>query len=129
MMRVLLDTHAFLWWVTDDPRLSAAARAVIGDERNGVLISAVSSWKIATKHRLGKLGEAAGAVACFAELVAVDSFEHLPVSYLHAMKAGGYPSAHRDPFDRMLAAQSELEGLPLVTRDIAFADFKIKTLW
>ncbi|NEV60788.1 type II toxin-antitoxin system VapC family toxin [Thiorhodococcus minor] len=128
-MRVLLDTHAFLWWVTDDPRLSAAARAAIGDEANGVLVSAASAWEIATKHRLGKLGEAGGAVARFAELVTADGFEHLAVSYLHALKAGSYQSAHRDPFDRMLAAQSALEGLPLVTRDPAFADFGTKTLW
>jgi PIN domain nuclease of toxin-antitoxin system len=128
-VRVLLDTHAFLWWVTDDLRLSAAARALIGDETNGVLVSAASAWEIATKHRLGKLGEAAGAAARFAELVAADGFEHLPVSYLHAMKAGGYASAHRDPFDRMLAAQSELEGLPLITRDRAFEHFGTKTLW
>lgn len=128
-MRILLDTHAFLWWVTDDPRLCAAARAAIGDDTNGVLVSAASAWEIATKHRLGKLGEAAAAVARFAELVAADGFEHLPVSYLHALKAGSYPSAHRDPFDRMLAAQSALEGLPLVTRDPAFDDFGIQTLW
>ncbi|NBC49132.1 MAG: PIN domain-containing protein [Gammaproteobacteria bacterium] len=128
-MRVLLDTHAFLWWVTDDSRLSAAARAAIGDEENGVLISAATAWEIATKHRLGKLGEAAGAVARFRELVAADGFEHLPVSYFHALKAGSYPSTHRDPFDRMLAAQSELERLTLVTRDPAFDDFGTQTLW
>jgi PIN domain nuclease of toxin-antitoxin system len=128
-MRILLDTHAFLWWVTDDPRLSAAARAAIGDDMNDVLVSAASAWEIATKHRLGKLGEAAGVVARFGELVAADGFEHLPVSYLHALKAGRYPNAHRDPFDRMLAAQSALEGVPLVTRDPAFDDFGIQTLW
>lgn len=129
VVRLLLDTHAFLWWVTDDPRLSAPARAAISDERSEVLISAASAWEIATKHRLGKLGEAAGAVARFGELVAADGFAHLPVSYLHALGAGRYPSAHRDPFDRILAAQSELEGLLLVTRDPAFVEFGTRTLW
>jgi len=128
-VKILLDTHAFLWWATDDPRLSATARAAIGDEANNVLISAACAWEIATKHRLGKLGEAAGAVARFGELVAADGFEHLSVTYLHALRAGSYPSMHRDPFDRMLASQSELEGLPLVTRDPAFEDFGTKTLW
>lgn len=65
-MRLLLDSHAFLWWVTDDPRLSAAARAAIGDATNAVFVSAATAWEVATKHRLGKLGEAAGAVARFA---------------------------------------------------------------
>jgi PIN domain nuclease of toxin-antitoxin system len=124
----LLDTHAFLWWVTDDPRLSAAARTSIGDATTGVLVSAASAWEIATKDRLGKLGTAGGAVARFAELVAADGFEHLPRSYLHALKAGSYPLAHRDPFNRMLAAQSELERLPLVSRDPAFAAFGTQTL-
>ncbi|AGA90080.1 hypothetical protein Thimo_1283 [Thioflavicoccus mobilis 8321] len=128
-MRVLLDTHAFLWWVTDDPRLSADARATIGDEANGILVSAASAWEIATKHRLGKLGSAAGAVARFGELVAADGFEHLAVSYLHALKAGSYPAVHRDPFDRMLAAQSELERAPLITRDPTFEEFGTRTLW
>ncbi|MBK1699815.1 type II toxin-antitoxin system VapC family toxin [Thiococcus pfennigii] len=127
--RVLLDTHAFLWWVTDDPRLSADARALIGDEANGVLVSAASAWEIATKHRLGKLGSATEVVKRFGELVTADGFEHLAVSYLHASTAGSYPAAHRDPFDRILAAQSELEAIPLITRDPAFEEFRTQTLW
>jgi PIN domain nuclease of toxin-antitoxin system len=126
-VRLLLDTHAFLWWVTDDPQLSAVARSVIADEDNEVLVSAASAWEIATKHRLGKLGDAAGAVERFAELIAADGFMHLPVTHHHALRAGGYD--HRDPFDRMLAAQSELEALTLVTLDPVFAGFGIRTLW
>jgi PIN domain nuclease of toxin-antitoxin system len=128
-MRLLLDTHAWLWWITDDPSLSAAARAAIGDETNDIFVSAASAWEIATKHRLGKLEGLPQAAARFAELVAADGFQHLAVDYLHALRAGAYDVAHRDPFDRMLAAQSEIESLPLVTRDPAFAAFSIATLW
>lgn len=128
-MKLLLDTHAFLWWVTDDPRLSERARTAIADETNAVFISAASAWELATKHRLGKLDEAAGAIDRFDELVTADGFTHLAVSYLHALQAGRYPVAHRDPFDRMLAAQSELERLLLVSRDPAFESFSTRTLW
>jgi len=128
-MRLLLDTHAWLWWITDDPSLSAAARAAIGDETNDIFVSAASAWEISTKRRLGKLEGLPQAAARFAELVAADGFQHLAVDYLHALRAGAYDVAHRDPFDRMLAAQSEIESLPLVTRDPAFAAFSIPTLW
>lgn len=128
-MRLLLDTHAFLWWVTDDPRLSDRAREAISDDGNPVFVSAASAWEMATKHRLGKLGAAERAVERFDELVAADGFAHLAVNYLHALKAGRYVVEHRDPFDRMLAAQSELEGLRLVTCDPAFIAFTTRTLW
>lgn len=128
-MRALLDTHALLWWFTDDRQLSAASREVIFDETNEVFVSAASAWEIATKHRLGKLPEAPQAAERFGELVAADGFTHLPVTYLHSIRAGGYTYAHRDPFDRMLAAQSELEMLTLVTKDPAFAQFDVTTLW
>ena len=128
-MRYLLDTHALLWWFTDDPRLSPVAREAIADDANVVLVSAASAWEIATKHRLGKLNEAADAVRRFDELVALDGFQHLPVCHFHALKAGGYPAEHRDPFDRMLAAQSELESAQLITCDPAFALFGTATLW
>jgi PIN domain nuclease of toxin-antitoxin system len=128
-MKVLLDTHALLWWFTDDPRLSARVRALIGDLDNEILISAASAWEIATKHRLGKLEEAAEAVIRFEELVSADGFTHLPISHRHGLRAGLYHVAHRDPFDRMLAAQAQIESVPLVTLDPAFRQFDIATLW
>jgi PIN domain nuclease of toxin-antitoxin system len=128
-MKLLLDTHALLWWFTDDARLSAAARQAIINERNEVFVSAASAWEIATKQRIGKLDEVPEAAIRFAELVEADGFTHLPIGYLHALRAGGYPSLHRDPFDRMLAAQSELDRLVLVTCDPAFADFPCQTFW
>lgn len=128
-MRLLLDTHALLWWFTDDERLSAAARQAIADETNDIFVSAASASEISTKQRLGKLDSVPQAAERFAELVAADGFLHLPVTHLHALRAGAYTLAHRDPFDRMLAAQSELESLQLVTRDPVFQDFASQTLW
>ena len=128
-MKLLLDTHALLWWFTDAPELSGKAREAIADERNRILVSAASAWELATKHRLGKLEQAAEALFRFNELVAADGFEHLPVSYLHAIKAGSYQSEHRDPFDRMLAAQSGIEAATLVTCDAAFQGFGVEVLW
>lgn len=128
-MRLLLDTHALLWWQTDDGRLSDCARSSIADEANQVFVSAASAWEIATKQRLGKLDDAPQAAARFAELVAADGFAHLPMTHLHCLRAGGYAVDHRDPFDRMLAAQPEIERLTLVTRDPALAWFPCSTLW
>ena len=109
MTRVLLDTHALLWWYTDDDRLSAPARDAIGDRSTEVFISAASAWEIATKQRLGKLDGVPSATEQFSELAAADGFVHLAVSHLHALRAGAYRTEHRDPFDRMLAAQAEIE--------------------
>lgn len=127
--RVLLDTHALLWWYTDDDRLSALARSVIMDQATEVFVSAASAWEIAAKQRLGKLDRLPSATEQFSELAAADGFVHLAISHLHALRAGGYGTEHRDPFDRMLAAQGELESLPLVTRDQAFTAFEVDTLW
>jgi PIN domain nuclease of toxin-antitoxin system len=128
-MRLLLDTHALLWWFTDDARLSDRARHLIADEANVILVSAASAWEIATKFRLGKLNEVPEVVDRFADLIAADGFAHQPVNYRHALRAGAYALIHRDPFDRMLAAQAELEGTPLITLDSAFSDFPVKTIW
>jgi len=128
-MKLLLDTHALLWWFTDDPKLSPAAREAILSEEHEIFISAASAWEISTKQRLGKLNNLPDLSDRFGELVAADGFSHLPVNYLHSLRAGGYSLAHRDPFDRMLAAQSEIEFLPLVTLDPAFALFGTDTFW
>lgn len=128
-MRLLLDTHALLWWFTDDERLSAQTRALIADEKNEIFVSAASAWEIATKQRMGKLDEVPQAVSHFTKLVAADGFIPLPITHLHSLRAGGYEVAHRDPFDRMLVAQSELESLALVTRDPAFEAFSNETIW
>lgn len=128
-MRLLLDTHALLWWFTDDQRLSPNAREAMADEGNIILVSAASAWEVATKHRLGKLAEAAEAVSRFDELVAADGFQHLPITHFHCIRAGQYAVDHRDPFDRMLTAQSEPEGVTLVSIDPVFKLFNTSLLW
>ncbi len=128
-MRLLLDTHALLWWFTDDPRLSPRARGLIHDEANEVLVCPASAWEVATKHRLGKLTGVEDAVARFQELVAADGFTPLPITLRHGLRAGAHPAQHRDPFDRMLAAQAEIEGVPLVTLDQALEQFGIEIVW
>ncbi len=129
VMRVLLDTHALLWWMTDDPKLSTTARNTIQDETHTVLVSAASAWEIATKCRLGKLAIGARVLRDFDELITADGFSHLAVNYRQAIHAGSYPQEHRDPFDRVLAAQAELEQVPLVTADPALQTFPIRCLW
>ncbi|MCP5370583.1 MAG: type II toxin-antitoxin system VapC family toxin [Hyphomicrobiales bacterium] len=128
-MRVLLDTHALLWWLDGDDRLPPAMREVIADPATGVLVSAASAWEIATKVRIGKLP---GAVAVAAELpdrMAEQGFAELPVSLAHALRAGGLPGPHRDPFDRMLVAQALVEDLPLVSNERAFDAYAVRRLW
>ncbi|MDZ7670223.1 MAG: type II toxin-antitoxin system VapC family toxin [Gammaproteobacteria bacterium] len=128
-MGLLLDTHALLWWWTDDANLPASARRMILDESNEILVSAASAWEIATKARLGKLTGVPGVLDRFSQLITADGFSPLPVTHVHALRAGSYDQTHRDPFDRMLAAQSELEAVPLLTRDPAFRQFSIETAW
>lgn len=129
MSDLLLDTHALLWWWTENPALSANAEEALRDSGNNAFVSAASAWEIATKFRLGRLPEYEGAVLRFNEFAVDASMRHLPVTYQHGLHAGSYPAEHRDPFDRILAAQAELESLTLVTRDAAFQEFPVRVLW
>ncbi|WP_300538026.1 type II toxin-antitoxin system VapC family toxin [Sphingosinicella sp.] len=128
-MRFLLDTHALLWWWTDDPALPASARERIADPANEIVVSAASAWEVATKVRLGKLPGLESATARFNELVVADGFIELPITQLHAVRAGGYDAARRDPFDRMLAAQAEIERMPILSRDPALSAFPCEIVW
>ena len=122
-MRLLLDTHALLWWLSDDARLGKTAAAAIA-EADLVAVSAASAWEIGIKQASGKL---AGPDDLQAEL-ATNGFTELPVTVAHALAAGALPPHHADPFDRMLVAQSRLEGLTLVTRDDRLAAYGIAHL-
>ena len=128
-MRFLLDTHTLLWWLFDDPRLSRVVREIVADGDNEILISSASAWEISTKHRLGKLPSASQLARDISGWVERAGFRELPVTLSHAQRAGSWPQAHRDPFDRMLAAQSALEDLPLISRDPAFPPFGIRLIW
>ena len=128
-MRLRLDTHALVWWWTDDPRLPARARAVIADPNSTVYVSAVSAWEITTKHRVGKWPEVERLIAEYSVLLRRSRFHALPISMEHAHRAGGLPGTHRDPFDRMLIAQASLESIPIVTADPAFTVYGSDVMW
>ena len=127
-MRVLLDTHALLWWFAGDPHLSRPARDIIGQTDNGILVSAATAWEIATKVRIGRLPSAARLVAAFASLLDEQSFTALSVMLDHALRAGNLPGPHRDPFDRMLIAQAQVEESRIVTRDEAIGAYDVPIL-
>ena len=126
---LLLDTHALLWWLFDDPRLSSAARSAIRDPQNKVIVSAASAWEIATKHRLGRLPEAGDVPARLPHYLHRARFSVLNISLEHAMAAGALPGPHKDPFDRMLVAQARIEDLAVVTTDQAFRDCGVAVIW
>ena len=128
-MRLLLDTHALLWWLDGDRRLSPRARRAIGNAANLVLVSAASAWEITTKSRLGKLPGAADVAADVAGCVSAQGFTALDISILHAQRAGHLPGDHRDPFDRMLIAQAQLEDLPVVSDDAVFDGYGVMRFW
>ena len=128
-MAFLLDTHALLWWLAEPERLSPAVHATLADPAQPVLISGASAWEIATKHRLGRLPTAEVLLQEGWPLMESQGFQPLPVSWSHGLRAGSYPMPHRDPFDRLLAAQAELEQLILITLDPALAPFPCQTLW
>jgi len=128
-VRLLLDTHALVWWWTDDRRLTAAARAAIADPANVVLVSAVSAWEIATKHRLGKWEEVAPLVDGFDDLLRRSRFAPLPITPTQARLAGAMDWAHRDPFDRMLLAQTRDQGVSLVSGDAVFQGCDVRVIW
>lgn len=128
-MRLLLDTHALLWWLADDPALPALARKNIASRAHTIFVSAASAWEIATKHRIGRLPQGAELAAEFESIIVSESFESLAITSLHGVRAGLLPGPHRDPFDRMLIAQALAEGLTLVSNDKVFDDYKLRRLW
>jgi PIN domain nuclease of toxin-antitoxin system len=128
-VRYLLDTHVLLWWLFDDERLSETARALVSDPEHHILVSSASAWEIATKHRLGKLPSADVLVTDITGWVRKARFGELAVTIAHAQRAGSWTQAHRDPFDRMLAAQSSLEDIPLISVDPALRTFGVDVLW
>lgn len=128
-MHLLLDTHALLWWLADDPALSKSARAAVANLSNTVLVSAASAWEIATKFRIGKLPTAADLAGDFSGYVAREGFLLLAISADHAIRAGLLPGSHKDPFDRMLIAQAQAENLALVSNEEVFDHYGVRRIW
>ena len=129
MTRLPLDTHAFLWWLAGDERLSTDAREVIREELDPIFVSAASVWEIATKHQLGKLPAASAIVGDLAGVIESQGFVGLPITIRHGETAGALPGPHRDPFDRMLIAQALLDDLALVSNEQAFGAYGARLLW
>ena len=128
-MRALLDTHAFLWWITDDDRLSEKAREIISDGRNELLFSAVSGWEISIKAGLGRLELPEDLERFVVDQVSRNAFQVLPVYLSHALHVRKLPDHHRDPFDRLLVSQSILEGISLLSADPQIALYPVEVAW
>ncbi len=128
-MRVLLDTHALLWALIEPGKLSPEVRGLLEDGTTRVVASAASAWETATKWRLGRLPGVERVVTDYPGALRCLLAEELPVTSAHALKAGAWSVAHQDPFDRMLAAQSELENLPLISCDPLMTQFGIEVIW
>ncbi len=128
-MRALLDTHTFIWWIAGVNRLSRRARQVIASEQNELYVSAATAWEITTKARLGKLPHGQELAADVAGAARGQGFELLEISFLHGQQAGRLGGPVHDPFDLMLIAQSQTEGLPLVSNEDRFDQYGISRIW
>ena len=129
MVRTLLDTHAFLWWISDSRRLSGAARRAIENDANAIFVSAASAWEITTKHRIGKLARAEAVALDVTGSIAGQGFEDLAITVDDAARAGRLPGIHRDPFDRVLIAQALARDLAIVSVDRTFDGYGVRRLW
>jgi PIN domain nuclease of toxin-antitoxin system len=127
-MRIIIDTHIYFWWVTGDRRLPPEVRGLLDGGSAGVLMSAVVPWELATKSRLGKWPSARRVLDEIEQLLGAGQMTALPITTLHAKIAGLFPANHRDPFDRLLAAQARCENAPLVTVDSAFGGFDVELI-
>jgi PIN domain nuclease of toxin-antitoxin system len=128
-VRFLLDTHALLWWAFGSSEVSARASAILADRSNSIYVSSASAWEISTKHRLGRLPEASVLVQDMPGWFERAGLTELPISVAHAQRAGALPQLHRDPFDRMLAAQALIEEVPIIGRDEVLRDFGVALVW
>jgi PIN domain nuclease of toxin-antitoxin system len=128
-VRFLLDTHTLLWVFNGSPSLSLRAKRTIENGSNEILISTASAWEIATKVRLGKLPTGEILVNDLDYYLRQLGFDVLPISLQHAVRAGGLPGEHRDPFDRMLISQALYESLPVISNDKIFDVYHVKRIW
>lgn len=128
-MRLLFDTHTFLWWIIDSSRLSSMVKASISDRNNELFFSAASAWEIATKAQLGKLVLPKNPEQFISEQLLINSIEGLPIHISHAVRVYHLPIHHKDPFDRILVAQSQLENLSIMTLDPLISQYDVNVIW
>lgn len=128
-MRVLVDSHALLWWILNDAALSEPARELIRNKNDSVLVSAASAWELAIKFRLGRLPRAADLISDFSSAMDGEGFQLLPVTAEHGIRAGLLPGHHKDPFDRMLVAQAQAESMPIISNERVFEYYGVRRLW
>jgi PIN domain nuclease of toxin-antitoxin system len=128
-VKALLDTHTFLWWVLDVPRLSADARSILGDGANELLFSAASAYELTIKAQTGRLTLPEPADSYVPGRLAANAFGTMAIELAHALRAGMLPAFHRDPIDRMLVAQAQVEGLAILTADPAISRYDVETIW
>lgn len=128
-MRLLLDTHAFLWWVMDAPQLTAKARKAISDGANACHLSLASCWELAIKSSLGKLRLSLPVEQFIPEQLAANGFSLLGVDFRHVVRVESLPWHHRDPFDRLLVAQAQTEKLAIVSDDKVLSDYGVRRIW
>ncbi len=128
-MKLLLDTHCWLWWFANDPRLGEPARNLIGDGANAVYLSAASSWEIAIKTSLGQLTLPEPPERYVPSRLASQGMRGLAIEHVHALKVASLPAHHRDPFDRLIVAQAQVEGLPVLTVDENIAAYEVDAMW
>ncbi len=128
-MKYLLDTHTFLWWITDDPSLSDKARIIITNVDSTLFLSAASGWEIAIMARLGKITLPDDITTFIYEQISINAIKELPIRINHTLQTYLLPEHHRDPFDRILVSQSQLEMLPIITGDSLISKYKVKVIW
>jgi PIN domain nuclease of toxin-antitoxin system len=126
--QVLLDTHALVWWLEGRDQLSAKARKIIEDTETTIFVSAASAWELAIKTKIGKF-KSPQLIRGFEREIQNEGFVELPISIEHALCAGGLDSPHKDPFDRILAAQAKVENVPIVSNDKLLDEFAVRRLW
>jgi PIN domain nuclease of toxin-antitoxin system len=125
-LRALLDTHTFLWWINDDGRLSQRLREIISDGASEVLFSVVSGWEIAVKARLGRLALPGAIEPYIRDQISRNRFEILPIDLAHVLRVSLLPDHHKDPFDRILVAQAQIENLTILTADPEIARYPVR---
>ena len=128
-MKLLLDTHCFLWWFANDQRLGARARELVADGENDVYLSAASSWEIAIKVSLRKLTLPDPPDVYVPSRLAAQGMKGLPIEHVHALGVASLPAHHQDPFARLIIAQSQIEKLPVLTADEKIAAYEVEAIW